>query len=96
MNRNDLWDQDDDNDGNIDVQCRYYIDAKPKFGSGFQLPGIRDGATTLKFCWIQFPVPFSNILDPSTKFRPSADNNRDNIVTWQEIDQNPRPATATE
>lgn len=89
MNGNDLWDQDDDNDGNIDVQCRYYIDANQNLVRDFNYQESGWGNNV--------EILLDSISGSIFKYfgsvnqipGPSADSNRDNIVTWQEIDQNP-------
>lgn len=88
-NGNDLWDQDDDNDGHIDVQCRYYFDGEfnlvrdfnyQEQGWGNNVEIVLRSAKGTRF------VFFGSINQIPGR---SADTNLDNIVTAQEIDAAP-------
>lgn len=88
FNGHNLWDQDDDNDGNIDVQCRYYVDSH------------NDLIRELNFNeagWILKKTMLRGVMKPLFAYWGSinhipgrdADANSDGLVTMAEIDNNP-------
>jgi prepilin-type N-terminal cleavage/methylation domain-containing protein len=85
FNGNDLWDQDDDNDGNVDVQCMYFINGGDLFrdfnynqaGWGINVRRVLRAVTG--------PV-FEYVGSVNRIPGPGADLNGDGIVTRIEID----------
>lgn len=88
FNGNDLWDQDDDNNTAIDIQCLYFVDRGDLIrdfnfnggGWGLNRRTVLRGITGSIF-------EFLGSLNHTPG--PDVDNNRDGIITRSEIDMPP-------
>jgi prepilin-type N-terminal cleavage/methylation domain-containing protein len=83
------WDQDDDNDGKIDVQCRYFLDANDNLIRDFNYNETGwDLHREMMLPRVQKPL-FGYVGSINHIPGKDADLNKDGLVTAQEIDANP-------
>lgn len=88
FNGNDLWDQDDDNDGQIDVQCTYYLE-NGALVRDFNFNGAGWGLNRQVILRSVIGNIFSYFGSLNHIPGPKVDANGDGIITTAEIDAPP-------